>query len=320
MLIVLPVFLALRKTRWWVPWLLVASYFFYGWWNPYYLILVLYSTTLDYVLVALMDHCPLDGRKVDLWAHLTRLRFEDRVMRNAFIVCALATLALLGLAVAGPPTLRPTMAMLSIIVALMAVGAFFSRRLTWLVISIINNLALLLFFKYARFVIENLNGVLAWLHIPGSLPDPSTLMPFGFGVRAAGRHLLLHLPVDELHHRLLLREHFTASATSSASPPSSASSPNSWPGRSSGPSISCRSSTNSRVIRMQNVTDGLSLFLVGLFKKLALANYLSFYVERVYDNPAAFGAPALILARSPLPGRSSSTSAVTPTWRAAWPN
>jgi D-alanyl-lipoteichoic acid acyltransferase DltB (MBOAT superfamily) len=49
-------------------------------------------------------------------------------------------------------------------------------------------------------------------------------------------------------------------------------------------------------VRMQNFTDGASLFLVGLFKKLALANYLSFYVERVYDNPKAYGAPALILA------------------------
>jgi alginate O-acetyltransferase complex protein AlgI len=43
-------------------------------------------------------------------------------------------------------------------------------------------------------------------------------------------------------------------------------------------------------------TRPTSLFLVGLFKKLALANYLSFYVERVYDNPQAFDAPALILA------------------------
>ncbi|HVV73507.1 MAG TPA: MBOAT family O-acyltransferase, partial [Verrucomicrobiae bacterium] len=49
-------------------------------------------------------------------------------------------------------------------------------------------------------------------------------------------------------------------------------------------------------VRLQNFTDGASLFLVGLFKKLALANYLSFYVERVYDNPKEFGAPALILA------------------------
>jgi D-alanyl-lipoteichoic acid acyltransferase DltB (MBOAT superfamily) len=49
-------------------------------------------------------------------------------------------------------------------------------------------------------------------------------------------------------------------------------------------------------IRLQNFTDGSSLFLVGLFKKLALANYLALYVERVYDNPKAFGAPALMLA------------------------
>src|SRR5208283_396744 len=49
-------------------------------------------------------------------------------------------------------------------------------------------------------------------------------------------------------------------------------------------------------IRLQNFTDGASLFLVGLFKKLALANYLSHYVERVYRNPAAFDAPALLAA------------------------
>src|SRR5512143_1828214 len=58
LLVVLPVFFALRKTRLWLPWLTIASYFFYGWWNPYYLFLVLYSTLLDFFLVAFMDHCP----------------------------------------------------------------------------------------------------------------------------------------------------------------------------------------------------------------------------------------------------------------------
>ena len=49
-------------------------------------------------------------------------------------------------------------------------------------------------------------------------------------------------------------------------------------------------------VRLQNFTDGASLFLVGLFKKLALANYLSFYVERIYEKPADYGASSLILA------------------------
>ena len=41
LLVVLPGFFALRKTRFWLPWLTLASYFFYGWWNPYYLLLVM---------------------------------------------------------------------------------------------------------------------------------------------------------------------------------------------------------------------------------------------------------------------------------------
>src|SRR5580658_1151496 len=77
--VVLPVFFLLRKTRFWIAWLMLASYFFYGWWNPYYLSLVFYSTLLDYFLVALMDHCPREGAHegamADVLGRLTRLRF-----------------------------------------------------------------------------------------------------------------------------------------------------------------------------------------------------------------------------------------------------
>ena len=72
------------------------------------------------------------------------------------------------------------MAVLGFILLLMALGALYSSRRIWLVISVVNNLALLLFFKYARFVVENLNGLLSWLHAPLKLSDPSTLMPLGF--------------------------------------------------------------------------------------------------------------------------------------------
>jgi len=60
------VFSHLRKTSLWLPWLTIASYFFYGWWNPYYLFLVFYSTVLDFLPVALMDHCPLQSQKVNI--------------------------------------------------------------------------------------------------------------------------------------------------------------------------------------------------------------------------------------------------------------
>src|SRR5712664_1987742 len=98
--IVLPVFFALRKTRLWLPWLTVASYFFYGWWNPYYLLLVVYSTLLDFCLVALMDHCPRTGQEVDVLGRLTRLRFDDHVLKGAFLISAMATSGSIAMALA----------------------------------------------------------------------------------------------------------------------------------------------------------------------------------------------------------------------------
>src|SRR5579863_2695690 len=107
MLVVLPVFYSLRNTRWWIPWLMAASYFFYGWWNPYYLLLVFYSTVLDYFLVALMDHCPRAGQKVDMAGRFLRLRFNDWVLKASYVGAIAITVAIAAAAALGPPTLRP---------------------------------------------------------------------------------------------------------------------------------------------------------------------------------------------------------------------
>src|SRR5665213_2171576 len=97
LLIVLPVFFVLRRTRLWIPWLLTASYFFYAWWNPFYLLLVIYSTVLDYLLVTLMEHCPPSRKSHgsdDLPA--TRSSRTDPVLAFAFYVAASLAI-LLGL-------------------------------------------------------------------------------------------------------------------------------------------------------------------------------------------------------------------------------
>src|SRR4029077_10174831 len=93
MAVVVPVLFALRHTRLWIPWLLIASYTFYGWGNPYYLILVFYSTLLDFILVALMDHCPMERKRFDWRRRLTLLHFDDRVMKVSFVITAIGTLA-----------------------------------------------------------------------------------------------------------------------------------------------------------------------------------------------------------------------------------
>jgi len=295
LLVVLPVFFALRKTSLWLPWLTIASYFFYGWWNPYYLFLVLYSTILDFCLVALMDHCPRGMQRVDILARLRGLQFVDRLLKVAFIFSVLATLGFLSMAFWGPKTARPAMAALSFILLLMALGALYSSRRIWLVISVVNNLALLLFFKYARFVTENLNAAFSWLHLPAHLSDPSTLMPFGFDyLLPVGISFFtfqsLSYTIDFYLGRMHRERNFLRFATFVCF----------FPQLMAGPIERARhllpQFCQFPPVRLQNFTDGASLFLVGLFKKMALANYLSFYVERVYDNPKSFGAPSLLAA------------------------
>ena len=46
MLIVLPVFFALRGRRWWNPWLLVISLLLCGWWNSWHLMLLHHRITV----------------------------------------------------------------------------------------------------------------------------------------------------------------------------------------------------------------------------------------------------------------------------------
>jgi alginate O-acetyltransferase complex protein AlgI len=295
MLVVLPVFYSLRHTRWWIPWLMAASYFFYGWWNPYYLLLVFYSTVLDFFLVALMDHCPRAGQKVDVAARLLHLRFDDRVLKTAFLASLAAAATILAAAWRGPPTLRPALAGLAVIVLLMASGALMGHRRIWLIISLVNNLALLLFFKYGHFAVENLNTLLLLFHASWKLPEPSTLMPFGFSyVLPVGISFFtfqsLSYTIDFYFGNVSRERNFLRFATFVCF----------FPQLMAGPIERARQLLPQLrefpPIRLQNFTDGSSLFLVGLFKKLALANYLALYVERVYDNPKAFGAPALMLA------------------------
>src|SRR6266568_1562232 len=295
LLVVLPVFFTLRKTSLWLPWLTLASYFFYGWWNPYYLFLVFYSTLLDFSLVALMDHCPRGAQRVNVLTRLLRLQFGDRVLKGAFIGSAAAAVGLLAMACVGPKTLRPTVAAFGFLVLLMALGALYSSRRIWLLISLVNNLALLVFFKYARFAVENLNAVASWLHLPLKLADPSTVMQFGFEyLLPVGISFFtfqsLSYTIDFYFGKVHRERNFLRFATFVCF----------FPQLMAGPIERARhllpQFNQFPAIRLQNFTDGASLFLVGLFKKMALANYLSFYVERVYDNPQAFGAPALILA------------------------
>ncbi len=218
-LIAYPIYLALRRTRLGLLWLLAASYLFYAWANPLYLVLIAYSTLLDYVVVA-------------------------RMTRSG-------------------------------------------HRKAWLAVSIANGLGLLGFFKYAGFITDNINALLSSLSIPYAAPAPGILLPAGLSFYLFQS---ISYAIDVYRGRIERETSLVRHAVFVSFFPRLLAGPieragNLLPQLRKKPRLSA-----------EDVTEGLSLFVVGLFKKVALADYLAIYVNKVYDAPGEFQSPALILA------------------------
>ncbi len=223
-------------------WLMLASYFFYGWWNPYYLLLLFGTSAIDYGLVRLME--------------------RSRTQR---------------------------------------------ARKGWLVASLVSNFGLLGFFKYAYFFTDNLNALLAWLGAAVQLPDPvaypnAVLQALGVPASSLFAHVLLPIgisfhtfqsmsyTIDAYRGAIAVERSFVRFLTFVAFFPQMVAGPierasNLLPQLREPPRIT-----------WHDVGDGLSLFVVGLFKKVALADYLAPYVDRIYASPGSQEAPALLLA------------------------
>lgn len=218
-IIVYSVYIPLRKSRYWLYWLFAASYFFYGWWNPFYLILIFFSTSVDYFAVTMM--AKKQNKKI------------------------------------------------------------------WLIVSVTTNLLLLGFFKYGKFVTENLNILFSHVGIPLTIPIPDVLLPVGISFFVFQS---MSYSIDFYRGNVERELNFIRYATFVSLFPQLVAGPierasNLLPQLKEGPEIF-----------KENITDGLSLFFVGLFKKVALADYLALYVDKVYTAPSYFNGPALILA------------------------
>jgi alginate O-acetyltransferase complex protein AlgI len=163
-----------------------------------------------------------------------------------------------------------------------------SRKKLWLTATIAATLAPLLYFKYAVFAVDSLNSVAAHLHLTANAAVPSVLLPAGlsfFTFRVLG------YTIDCYRGDIKRETSFVRFATFAAF----------FPTLLAGPIE--RASHFLRQIAARpkrpsadDLADGLSLFVVGLFKKVALADYLSLYVGKVYSAPDSFDGLTLALA------------------------
>ncbi len=161
------------------------------------------------------------------------------------------------------------------------------RRGVWLAVSLASNLGALGFFKYARFFAQNLNALLSLLGSSASLPLPSLELPLGISFFTFQS---ISYAVDVYRGALPAERNLIRYATYVSF----------FPQMISGPI--CRAGSllpqlrTAPEVSVAKFTSGASLFLAGLFKKVAVADWLGMYVDRVYGAPENFQSPALVMA------------------------
>lgn len=171
-----------------------------------------------------------------------------------------------------------------VVVAIMAKSR---RKKLLLFVSLANSLLLLGVFKYGGFVADNVNAMLSGVGLSLALPAPSRLLPAGLSF-----YLFQSMGyVIDCYRGTIERErNFIAHATFVAFFPRLLAGPIERAGN-----LLPQLHETPR-IRVDDFAEGLSLFVVGLFKKIALADYMALYVAKVYAAPGDFQAPALLLA------------------------
>jgi len=168
-------------------------------------------------------------------------------------------------------------------------SSFHAESLNWLLarLGISYAVDFSVIFKYASFIAEKLNGLLVQLGVSYAIPDPGLLLPVGLSF-----YLFQSLTYSiDFSRGKVAREpsflHYAAFVSL-------------FPQLLMGPIERARNLLpqlhETATITWQDAADGLSLFVVGLFKKVALADYLGLYVATVFDAPAEFQSPALVLA------------------------
>lgn len=267
----LPIFVILRKhvlLR--NLWILIASYVFYGWWDARFLILVALSTSVDYVAAL-----GAAGKLVSAVEKAKSLAFLTLVMALTMAVSSKAELWIAQttlLAVAG----------LSISYVLIDRLEGEQRRKAWLSLSLVINLGVLAFFKYANFFATSFAELASLAGITIGYVTLHIVLPVGlsfYTFQAIGRTIDAYRGDFDPGRSLINYAAYHAF----------------FPQLVAGP-IERASALMPQFERVLPVTvaavkSGAQLFLWGLFKKLIIADNIAEVSDAFFNAPA--GQPSL---------------------------
>ena len=253
--------------------LLVASYVFYGWWNPRMLFLILLTTALDFccglmigkgALTPTQRTLPSLGLVLASFLFLTGnwsgsgLELPTDWLRWLPFLGAIAILGLINL-------LYPKFAVLNQA----------QRRKFFLFASVVINLSILGVFKYFNFFVDSAEEILQAAGLNASLWNLSILLPVGISFYTFQS---MSYTLDVYRGKIGPEEKFFNFALFVAFFPQLLAGPI---GRASAllPQFS-----HPRTLGLENSVRGIYLILLGLFKKVAIADGLASSVNAVYNS------------------------------------
>jgi alginate O-acetyltransferase complex protein AlgI len=166
----------------------------------------------------------------------------------------------------------------------MAASTSLKQKRRWLMVSLVGNLGLLGFFKYTNFIIDTIN-----VFVPArfQLAELNITLPIGISFHT---FQTLSYTIDVFLGRVAVEQSFIKLALFVSF----------FPQLVAGPIVRAHEFLPQLYRRidfdMGRIKEGLERFVVGLVKKLLIADALAPYVDRVYTNPALYDAPTLWLA------------------------
>ncbi len=280
--------------RWQNRMLLVAGYVFYGWWDVRFLFLIAFSTTVDFSIGLLLAdrQMPIQQRiTVSLFLVGAALVFlcpdwsALAISRTGLDMSALLTPQTMGVQV-----LAGTIAFVIITNLLMnflPLAPPERRRTVLIFCSVFVNLAFLGFFKYFNFFIDSAEHAVREFGFDPTTLRLSVILPVGISFYTFQS---LSYTIDVYRRRVVPTSHFWDFALFVAY----------FPPMVAGPIERARhllpQLTRPRRTHLAMSMDGVLLILLGLFKKVAIADGVAPAVDAVFTSSGAVSQTDIALA------------------------
>jgi alginate O-acetyltransferase complex protein AlgI len=245
--------------------LILASYAFYGWWDPRFLILVAISTSVDYLAA--------------LGAAGKAVRTADQLKSAGYLIAV--TIASLAVAasrdwwLAGPVAIG--MAIAGVVIMVIKSTAQPARSKYWLLLSLTTNLGILAFFKYFNFFVGSATALLDGLGLHVHAPSLAIILPVGlsfYTFQAISR------TIDSYQRRYEPQYSIVNYAAFHAFFPQLVAGPIERAGH-----LMPQFETV-RPFDRQLFTTGSLLFAWGLYQKIVIADNVSPIANAVFNSPA----------------------------------